>query len=126
MQLELKDSGILRKNGGNCDILFTNFGMGNSIKNLLISKSKQYNSDLFNIKIEGLINGNIGPNNTIYIVPEDIKDAIKIKLNRNEEITDFEITNINLTSGLMDLEIKHLRTCEGLSLKQTFFETDFL
>jgi len=90
--------------------------MDNFIKSLSITKFKQSNSNKFTLRIEGLVNVNIGPNN---IDPDNLKNAIKIQQNGNT-ITDFEI-NI-LEKGLMDIDINNLNTCEGLSLKQTFLE----
>jgi len=120
LELEFIDEGVLRKDG-DCNIIFTNFGMDKYIKGLTLKKTKVSNSNLFNLKIKSLVNGNMGPNNTVYLDPQDLKNAVIVKQN-DIEITDFVISNVSKKTGLMDLEIKNLSTCEGLALKQTFIE----
>ena len=43
-----------------------------------------------------MVNGNISPNNTVYSNPNELKNAIEIKLNGIKKITDFENTYVNL------------------------------
>lgn len=84
IELELNDDGILRKNGGNCDITFTNFGMNDHIKNIKIYKIPSSDNVHFNLKIKNLINGNIGPNNSVHLNSDVLKGAIKILQDGNE------------------------------------------
>jgi len=121
VELEFVENGVLRKDQNSCDIVFTNFGMDKHIKELNVFKISKYNTDRFNLRIENLVNGNIGPNNKIHIDPEELKEAIKIKQNNNS-ITNFEVIHVFKDTGLMDIEIKDLMTCENLSIKQTFIE----
>ena len=121
LEIIVNENGILRKED-NCNIVFVNFGMNDNIINLRVSKIIQNESGIFNLKIENLINGNMGPNNKIYLNANDLKSAIKI-LQNEVEITDFELSNITKKTGLMNMEIKNLSTCEGLTIKQTFKES---
>ena len=121
VELEFVENGVLRKDQNSCDIVFTNFGMVKHIKDLNVFKINKLNTDQFNLRIEGLVNGNIGPNNKIYLDPEELKQAIKIRQGNNN-INNFEVIHVFEDTGLMDIEIKNLTTCENLSLKQTFIE----
>ena len=57
LEIIVNENGILRKED-NCNIVFVNFGMNDNIINLRVPR-------LFNLKIENLINGNMGPNKII-------------------------------------------------------------
>ena len=121
--LDLLDSGVLRK-VGDCGVIFTNFGINKNINNIKLSKKKGTNDpNKFTLKIENLINGNIGPNNVVYLDPLKLKNALKIKQDKID-ISDFVITKVtNEKTGLMNMEIYGLSTCSGLIVKQTFIES---
>ncbi|ORX78161.1 hypothetical protein BCR32DRAFT_328635 [Anaeromyces robustus] len=114
VSLEFSKNGVLRKEG-DCNITFINFGMDKWIKNLNITKSEN------SLSIEGLVNGNIGPNSKIHTKETELRSIITIKQGDND-ITDFEISNISETAGTMNIKINNITTCENLSLKQGFIE----
>jgi len=119
--LEYSDEGVLRKDG-NCDIMFTNFGGENTIKNQKINKAINKENNTFSITLPGLINANLGLNNdTQFNSPEDLQKYIKITQN-DEELTNVEFLNYEneKSNGKFDLRINNLVTCEGLKIKQTF------
>lgn len=121
IEIILSKDGVLRKDSKIGDLNFINFGINNKIKNLKISKINQPRG-VFSLKIEGLVNGNIGPNNKIYTKEKDLKSLIKIEQN-GQKITNFSINNINTNNGLMTIVINGLTSSENISLKQTFKET---
>ena len=85
------------------------------------------NGENFDVKITGLINGNIGMNQGTDITLNEMKNYIKITQN-NYEINDFKINpdseseELDHINGLFDLKIYDLSTCDGLSIKQEFKE----
>lgn len=120
ISLEFTEDGVLRK-GDDCDITFTNFGMDKWIKNINITMAESPGTDVFSLNIEGLINGNIGPNNKIYTDRDVLKKYIEIQQNK-KDINDFEVTRVNKKSGIMNIRINNLLTCKGLKVKQTYIE----
>jgi len=121
VDLEFVEEGVLRKDGS-CDIIFTNFGMDKYIKNLVITKIPDPDDEeKFSIKIEGLVNGNMGPNQQSYFDPEVLKDLIKVKQD-GSDITDTSVSDVDKKKGTMSLQVNGLETCDGLLIKQTFKE----
>jgi len=121
VELQFTPDGVLRKDN-NCNIIFTNFGMNSLIKNLNIMKVyEQDNKNVFKLKIEGLVNGNIGPNNKIYTNSTILKSYIKINQN-DTELLDFIISDVSKENGKMNIEINSIYTCENLKIEQTFIE----
>jgi len=116
--LEYTKDGVLRKED-QCFINFVNFGIKNDITN--ISVKKENNSDgSFNLKIGELKNGNEGLNNykTGYTFTDaEIKNYVKI-IQNDKEIKDFSIASV--VDGKFSLLIKNLKSCDGLSIKQTY------
>jgi len=115
--LKYTDDGVLRRDG-KCHITFVNFGVENNISSKSVDIVNK-NDETFSVIITGLINGNMGLNYDTKFELEDIKKYIKI-IQDNKEISDIEVSNMNLPKGTFDLKINNISTCDGLIVKQTF------
>jgi len=113
------EEGVIRRDGY-CDITFVNLGVDHLKKSNVI-KNVDDTTGLFSVTINNLINGNIGINYKTNITVTDLYDYINISQG-GVKITDYEIKNVNYTSGFFDLKINNLFTCDGLIVKQTFQE----
>jgi len=122
--LRYTDEGVLRRNG-QCEITFVNFGIDNDIKNITVTKNVNDDTKLFSVIIKDLINGNIGINKGTNITLSEMSNYIKISQG-DKNIIDFEVIpdsetqELNYTTGLFNLNINNLETCEGLIIKQVF------
>ncbi|KAG4094765.1 hypothetical protein H8356DRAFT_1080203 [Neocallimastix lanati (nom. inval.)] len=123
VSLDYTNDGVLRKDG-ECNINFINFGINNDIIDLKIKKENNSNGT-FNLLISDLKNANAYLNNksTGYTFNDnEIKNYVKVSQNGNA-IKDIEATAA--PHGRFSLLIKNLKSCEGLSIKETF-KTDVL
>ncbi|ORY76493.1 hypothetical protein LY90DRAFT_698808 [Neocallimastix californiae] len=117
--LDYTKEGVLRKED-KCDINFVNFGIEADISGLKVKKEN--NSDgSFNLSIAELKNGNVGlrSNESGYTFDEnkETKDYVKITQSGND-LKDFEVKPAS--KGKFSLVVKNLKSCDGLSIKQTF------
>jgi len=119
VSLGFTDEGVVRRDG-QCDITFVNLGVEHLKKSNVI-KIADDNTNVFSITINDLINGNIGINKNTNITEADLHKHIIISQNGNA-ISDYEVKNVNYTTGYFDLKINNLSTCDGLIIKQTFQE----
>ncbi|OUM62755.1 hypothetical protein PIROE2DRAFT_10854, partial [Piromyces sp. E2] len=118
VSLEYTKEGVLRKED-QCSLNFVNFGIKNDIINISVKKEDN-NDGSFNLIIGELKNGNEGLNNskTDYRFSDDeIKNYVKITQG-NAEIKEFSIASV--VDGKFSLLIKNLKSCDGLSIKQTY------
>jgi len=117
--LKYTNEGVLRRDG-KCHITFSNFGIEENISSISVDIIKDKTSDLFNIEVSGLINGNIGLNYDTSFNTDDLNKYIKISQD-GISISDFEITLMkDFSEGTFDLRINKLSTCDGLIIKQKF------
>jgi len=120
VSLDYTKDGVLRKDN-QCNINFVNFGINTDITGLNIKRQNNPNGT-FNLLISELKNANAGINSsrTGYTFKDsEIKNYIKISQN-GAAIKDFEATAA--PHGRFSLFVKNLKSCEGLSIKQTFKE----
>jgi hypothetical protein len=106
--VEYTKNGVLRKNN-KCNVNFVNFGIGDTIKNINVSKSGD------KIIIEGLKDGNEGQNNEAFKI---IDNKNYILVTQGKEKKEFTITKE--VNGLFSIEIKNIKSCDGLTVKQTY------
>jgi len=121
VSIEYTNEGVLRKNG-QCDINFVNFGIKNDIVNIDVKKLINPNGT-FNLALSALKNGNDGLNdiNAGYrFGKEEIIKQIEVTQN-GQKVKQYEVTSA--VNGEFSLLIKDLKSCEGLSIKQTFRDT---
>jgi len=117
VSLDYTKDGVLRADD-QCKINFVNFGVGNDIKNLTVKKENEM-SGKFNLKIEGLKSGNEGLNNKVTGYTFDSKELPKyIKVSQNGAAKDYSV--VAAADGKFSILIKDLRSCEGITVKQTF------
>jgi len=119
VSLGFTEEGVVRRDG-QCDITFVNLGVEHLKKSNVI-KTVDNDKNVFSITINDLINGNIGINKNSNVTEAELHNCINISQNGNA-ITDYELKNVNYTTGFFDLKINNLSTCEGLIIKQTFKE----
>jgi len=116
--IEYTKQGVLRKED-QCSVNFVNFGIKNDILNISVKKEDESNGS-FNLRISELKNGNEGLNHSktgYRFTDDEIKNYVKINQN-DVEIVDFEIVSVK--NGIFSLLIKNLKSCNGLTIKQTF------
>jgi len=117
--LDYTKEGVLRKEN-ECNINFVNFGIETDISGLNVKKVKNADGS-FNLSIAELKNGNIGlrSNESGYTFDEknETKDYVKISQSGND-LKDFEVKPAS--KGKFSLVVKNLKTCDGLTIKQTF------
>ncbi|ORX53410.1 hypothetical protein BCR36DRAFT_411186 [Piromyces finnis] len=119
IELEYTKNGVLRKKD-ECNINFVNFGIDDDIDKISVNKEKPIFSisSSFNLKISNLKNGNEGLNSENYkFNNNEINNYVRVYQNDNE-ISNFSTSEEE--AGYFSLTIKDLKSCDGITIKQTF------
>jgi len=115
--VEYNPEGVLRKDS-TCNINFINFGIEENSHKCISDISVTYSNK--NLKIEKLKNGNEGLNSKTSFTKDELPKYIKIFQN-GQEITQ-NVSFPDYKNGYFSIEISNLKSCEGITVKQTYKE----